>query len=75
VTPVVQKTSIETLLSDILTRRNERNDEKTAMRKRKLALEERKIQLEENLFEERKRMREIDDANGDNKENSQRRLL
>jgi hypothetical protein len=75
VTPVVQKTSIETLLSDLLIRRNARNDEKAAMRERKLALEERKMLLEENQFAERKRMREFDEAKDDNKETRQRDIL
>lgn len=74
-TPVVQKISVETLLSDLLIRRNSRNDEKVAMRERKLALEERKLLLEENQFAERKRIRATDEANDDNKESGQKRTV
>ena len=61
-TPVVQKSSIESLLTDILTRRAERSEEKASMKKRKMDLEERKMQLEEDEFNERKRARGTDEA-------------
>lgn len=53
-TPVVQKSTVESLLSDILNRRAERSDEKASMRKRKMDLAERKMKLEEDKFHERK---------------------
>lgn len=64
-TPVVQKSTVETLLSEILIRRAERSDEKASIRKRKMDLEERKMQLEEDEFNERKRARCSDIAKDD----------
>ena len=60
--PIPQKSSVESLLADLLGRRSERDEERTLMKRRKLDLEVRKLQLEVNLFAERKETRENEEV-------------
>lgn len=73
-TPIPQKSSVESLLADLLGRRSERDEERTLMKRRKLDLEERKLQLEENLFDERKEARENEQARKCDYDDKKRRL-